>query len=133
MKVLKWSEIDQAPETPGVYAWYSRLVISKADIEDIVKRVQMAQQESESKARAEVESGWPRRRSSWLDKTDYHAEPANAATVFIPNIFPIEESFGDVSESRIARIMDCQDFAGGIAAGLGAARRPANHLAKQDK
>jgi hypothetical protein len=59
-RALTWSEIDLAPETPGVYAWYSRLVISKADIDDIVKRVRMARQESEAKARLEVEDALDR-------------------------------------------------------------------------
>ena len=59
-RALTWSEIDLAPETPGVYAWYSRLVISKADIDDIIKRVQMARQESEVKARVEVEEALDR-------------------------------------------------------------------------
>ncbi|MFT3856563.1 MAG: GIY-YIG nuclease family protein [Aquabacterium sp.] len=59
-RALTWSEIDLAPETPGVYAWYSRLVISKADIDDVIKRVQMARQESEAKARMEVEEALDR-------------------------------------------------------------------------
>lgn len=59
-RTLTWSEIDLAPETPGVYAWYSRLVISKADIDDIVKRIQIARQESEAKARMEVEEALDR-------------------------------------------------------------------------
>lgn len=54
-RALTWSEIDLAPETPGVYAWYSRLVISKADVDDVVKRVRMAGQESEAKAQVEIE------------------------------------------------------------------------------
>lgn len=59
-RALTWAEIDLAPETPGVYAWYSRLVISKADIEDIVKRVQIARKESDAKARIEVEEALDR-------------------------------------------------------------------------
>ncbi len=59
-RALAWSEIDLAPEVPGVYAWYSRLIISKADIDDVVKRVQLARQESEAKARAEVENALDR-------------------------------------------------------------------------
>lgn len=54
-RALKWSEIDLAPETPGVYAWYSRLDISKADIDAIVKRVNEAKLIGDSQARAEVE------------------------------------------------------------------------------
>lgn len=52
---LTWSEIDLAPETPGVYAWYSRLVISKADIDAVINRVREARQQGELQARAEVE------------------------------------------------------------------------------
>lgn len=57
---MTWSEIDLAPEAPGVYAWYSRLVISKADIEAVINRVRMARQESETRARAEVEDALDR-------------------------------------------------------------------------
>lgn len=39
-KAYSWLEIDQAPETTGVYAWYSRLEISRADIDSIIKEVQ---------------------------------------------------------------------------------------------
>lgn len=41
-KALSWAEIDLAPEGPGVYAWYSRLIISKADIEQVIKSVNAA-------------------------------------------------------------------------------------------
>jgi hypothetical protein len=57
---LTWSEIDLAPETPGVYAWYSRLVISKADIDAIVKRVNEAKLTNDAKAREEVENALDR-------------------------------------------------------------------------
>jgi len=59
-RALTWSEIDLAPETPGVYAWYSRLAISKADIDAVVNRVRIARQESETKARVEVEDALDR-------------------------------------------------------------------------
>jgi len=52
---LNWSEIDLAPETPGVYAWYSRLVISKADIDSVINRIHEAKRRGEMQARAEVE------------------------------------------------------------------------------
>jgi len=55
MKVLTWSEIDLAPVTPGVYAWYSRLVISKADIDLVIKRINEAKLSSDAQARVEVE------------------------------------------------------------------------------
>lgn len=57
---LKWSEIDQAPETPGVYAWYSRLVISKADIENVIQRVNESKVHGEAYARVEVEDALDR-------------------------------------------------------------------------
>lgn len=53
-QALSWSEIDLAPENPGVYAWYSRLVISKADLDDIVGRVATAKLQSEQFAYEEV-------------------------------------------------------------------------------
>jgi len=56
-KALAWSEIDQAPDLPGVYAWYSKLVISKADVEAVIVRVNSARQlQNGAKARTEVES-----------------------------------------------------------------------------
>lgn len=59
-RALTWSEIDLAPETPGVYAWYSRLAISKADIDAIVNRVNEAKLIGEAKAREEVEDALDR-------------------------------------------------------------------------
>ncbi|MCU1727806.1 GIY-YIG nuclease family protein [Pseudomonas sp. 7P_10.2_Bac1] len=55
-QAFAWSEIDQAPEVPGVYAWYSKLVISKADIEAVIKKVTAAQLEGDAQARAAVEA-----------------------------------------------------------------------------
>lgn len=57
---LAWSEIDLAPEAPGIYAWYSRLAISKADIEAVIKRINLAKQIGESEARVEVEEALDR-------------------------------------------------------------------------
>ncbi|MGK8171064.1 GIY-YIG nuclease family protein [Pseudomonas aeruginosa] len=54
-QALSWSEIEQAPEGPGVYAWYSKVVISRADIDAVIKSVNVAQQEGAAQARAVVE------------------------------------------------------------------------------
>lgn len=51
---LDWSEIELAPEKPGVYAWYSKMVISKADIEDVITRTNNAKMHSDQKARDEI-------------------------------------------------------------------------------
>lgn len=59
-RALTWSEIDLAPETPGVYAWYSRLVISKADIDAVIKRITAAKMSGDAQARAEVEDALDR-------------------------------------------------------------------------
>lgn len=59
-KVLRWSEIDTAPETSGVYAWYSRLAISKADVAAIIKNVKEAQHKGEREARQIVEEALDR-------------------------------------------------------------------------
>ncbi len=59
-RALTWSEIDLAPETPGVYAWYSRLVISKADIDVVIKRITEARLSGDVQARAEVEDALDR-------------------------------------------------------------------------
>ncbi len=42
LRVLGWTEIELAPARTGVYAWYSRIQISKADINDIVSKVKSA-------------------------------------------------------------------------------------------
>ncbi|WP_434033270.1 hypothetical protein [Cupriavidus sp. a3] len=55
-RALSWSEIEAAPETAGVYAWYSHITISKADIEDAIKRINQAKERGELYARAEVEA-----------------------------------------------------------------------------
>jgi hypothetical protein len=59
-QALAWSEIDLAPDTPGIYAWYSRLVISKADIEEVIKRITAAKQVGDAPARHEVEAALER-------------------------------------------------------------------------
>lgn len=59
-KALSWAEIDQAPEVPGIYAWYSRLIISKADIEAVIRRVDLARLSSELLAKQEVEEALER-------------------------------------------------------------------------
>ncbi len=57
---LAWPEIDLAPETPGVYAWYSRLIVSRADIEAVIRRIEDAKHKDVSSARAEVEAALER-------------------------------------------------------------------------
>ncbi|QKF49337.1 GIY-YIG nuclease family protein [Pseudomonas graminis] len=51
---LDWSEIDLAPLEAGVYAWYSQLIISKADIIDVVRKINQAKAVSDQSAREEV-------------------------------------------------------------------------------
>jgi hypothetical protein len=38
-RAYSWLEIEHVPETTGVYAWYSRLEISKADVDAVVRDV----------------------------------------------------------------------------------------------
>lgn len=38
-KAYSWLEIDQTPQTTGVYAWYSRLQISRADVDSVIAEV----------------------------------------------------------------------------------------------
>ncbi len=59
-QALGWSEIELAPETSGVYAWYARLVIGKADVDLVIKRVEEAKMKSEAIARSEVEAALDR-------------------------------------------------------------------------
>ena len=59
-RALSWSELELAPEGPGVYAWYSRLVIARADVEGVIKRVKDAQSKDEVVARQEVEAALDR-------------------------------------------------------------------------
>lgn len=55
IKALSWSEIDTAPETSGIYAWYAKLSISKADISDAINRVSSAKLIGIIAAREEVD------------------------------------------------------------------------------
>ena len=59
-KVLTWSEIEQAPEGPGIYAWYSRLAISRADVDNVIKKINLAKAKGKAEARAEVEDALDR-------------------------------------------------------------------------
>jgi hypothetical protein len=55
-KAYSWLEIDHAPETTGVYAWYSRLEISRADVKSIVADLQAQKARGdEARAKAAVE------------------------------------------------------------------------------
>lgn len=55
-KALTWAEIELAPESSGIYAWYVRLAISKADIEASIKRIEAAREKSIQAGRNEAES-----------------------------------------------------------------------------
>jgi hypothetical protein len=55
LKSLTWSEIDTAPEAPGIYAWYAKLIISKADVNDAMQRIHAAKSVNSLSAREEVE------------------------------------------------------------------------------
>lgn len=59
-KALTWSEIEQAPNSPGIYAWYSRLEISRADIEQVIRKINTAKLAGDAQARAEVEDALDR-------------------------------------------------------------------------
>lgn len=54
-KTLSWSEIELAPMSSGIYAWYSHLSLSKADISAVISRIELAKQDSVQRARQEVE------------------------------------------------------------------------------
>lgn len=54
-KAFSWTEIDQAPEGAGVYAWYSKLEISKADIDAVILRIQKSKLSSDQIARTVVD------------------------------------------------------------------------------
>jgi hypothetical protein len=43
-----WTEISQAPEEPGIYAWYYRTEITDYDLEEIVSRVEATKDEGEA-------------------------------------------------------------------------------------
>lgn len=48
-RTLNWTEIETAPERAGVYAWYARLKISKADISDTINRVTASKDEQSAR------------------------------------------------------------------------------------
>lgn len=60
IRTLSWTEIEQAPEAAGVYAWYSKLQISKADVADFVTKVTNAKARDEQEARLLVEAALDR-------------------------------------------------------------------------
>jgi hypothetical protein len=52
-RAYSWPEIEQVPETTGVYAWYSRLEIGRADVEGVIAEVTEAKEKGDvQKARA---------------------------------------------------------------------------------
>lgn len=55
-RALAWSEIDQAPETSGIYAWYTRIIISTADVNQIITETNAAQAMGPAHARVVIES-----------------------------------------------------------------------------
>jgi hypothetical protein len=55
IRALSWSEIDTAPETSGIYAWYAKLSISKADINEAIHRISSAKALGAIGAREEVD------------------------------------------------------------------------------
>lgn len=59
-RAFAWTEIDQVPETCGVYAWYAKLVISTADINSVIESVTLAKTTSLYDARQVVESALDR-------------------------------------------------------------------------
>lgn len=67
---LAWSEIEQAPKAPGLYAWYSQLLISNADIEAVIKQIK--EKQDKSGARTVVENALDRLIFSPYRETPYH-------------------------------------------------------------
>ncbi|VWC23935.1 hypothetical protein BLA6860_05968 [Burkholderia lata] len=59
-RAFAWTEIDQVPETPGVYAWYAKLIISTADINSIIDSINLAKASNLYEAKKEVESALDR-------------------------------------------------------------------------
>lgn len=42
VRMLSWFELPQAPATPGVYAWYARIFVSDADLEQFERNIEAA-------------------------------------------------------------------------------------------
>lgn len=57
---LAWSEVELAPETSGIYAWYSRIAIGTADINHTIGLIEAAKQRNEQNAQREVEAALDR-------------------------------------------------------------------------
>lgn len=64
-----WSEIELISENSGIYAWYLRLSISKADIDETIRRVKDAK--DEAVARKVVEAALSRFLFEPLKETSY--------------------------------------------------------------
>ncbi len=50
MTPLQFHQLDQAPEAPGIYAWYHQLVLSDADIEVCLRDIDSATSASDKEA-----------------------------------------------------------------------------------
>lgn len=59
-RAFAWTEIDQVPENSGVYAWYAKLAISMADINEIVEATERAKSSGKFAARQVIEAALDR-------------------------------------------------------------------------
>jgi len=100
---LMWSEIDLAPETPGVYAWYSRLVISKADIEAVITKITAAKLRSNQEARIEVENALNRFIFNAYQETPYRVQLRGPLKPKYSGEIEHESSLSDQLVSRLIR------------------------------
>src|SRR5690348_11109404 len=100
---LSWSEIDLAPETPGVYAWYVQFSIGRADIEGAIKRTVQASEASEQAAWQEVEATLERFVFEPFRESPYHVSlQGQLKPTFKGEVFH-EPSKSDSLISRLVR------------------------------
>jgi hypothetical protein len=105
-RALAWSEVDMAPEVPGVYAWYSRLEIGKADVLQVISRIREAKKISEAKARDEVQAALDRYIFNSYRETPYKVQlRGQLKPKFAGDIYHEPSK----SDSLVARLVDDPD------------------------
>jgi hypothetical protein len=102
-KALMWSEIDQAPDTSGVYAWYSRLLISKADVENVVQRTIEAKLAGDPKTRSIIEEALDRFIFKPYCETPYQVTLSGKLK---PKYVGVAEHNPNKSDSLLERMVD---------------------------
>lgn len=69
-----WSQISSIDESPGVYAWYYKVKISKRDANKLVNRIKEEKERKGNKERELVKKFINKNITRYFKKNDYHAK-----------------------------------------------------------